>query len=501
MFKYLLFCFVFIVSIAQAQKTSTPAKKTIKPNTAKTVVKAPVAAGYNITITIKPLKNEPINLYSYYGTGYKLADSGILNSKSTVTFKGNKKLPGGIYTLIIPNKRLLFDLLMDETQHFTAVADTANINKVAYTGSPENVLNQEYTDKLIVLSPPITLAERNLKAATTAADSALYKQQVNDGLKAINIYREQLAAKHPDALLTTILNAMKRPEMPAAPVLANGTVDSLYPFYYVKDHFWDDADFSDDRLLNTPFFEQKIDDFYRNWVGPVPDSIIKEVKTMLLSARGGEAMYNFLLRKFTAKYMKPEIMGQDKVFVYLFENHYLRGDTSLLSEKDKKIVIERGYYLMSNQIGLYAPQLILNDSLNAEKSLYDVQSKYTLVIFWDPNCGHCKEMIPKFDSAYNASWKSVGVKVFAVNIERHAVAEWKKYITENKLSDWIHVYQTQQNYDAEMASQRPGIRQLYDVVTTPTIFLLDNEKHIIAKNLDINGFNEIIKYREKNKLP
>ena len=66
-----------------------------------------------------------------------------------------------------------------------------------------------------------------------------------------------------NSILTVFFNTLKRPEIPAMPKLANGKLDSTYPYYYVKNHWWDDVSFDDDRLVRTPFFEQKIEEYYK----------------------------------------------------------------------------------------------------------------------------------------------------------------------------------------------------------------------------------------------
>jgi hypothetical protein len=155
------------------------------------------------------------------------------------------------------------------------------------------------------------------------------------------------------------LNVMQRPEAPAMPTI-NGKLDSLYPYYYVKNHFWDDVVFNDDRLLRTPFFEEKLDEYFKNYVSREPDSIIEEVQYMLTVAKTGKEIYPFLLFKFTNKYIAPEFMGQEKVFLHLFQNFFAKGDTVLLNEASKKSITERAYSMMANQLGLAAPGLIIN---------------------------------------------------------------------------------------------------------------------------------------------
>ena len=42
---------------------------------------------------------------------------------------------------------------------------------------------------------------------------------------------------------------------------------------------------------------------------------------------------------------------------------------------------------------------------------------YTIVCFWDPTCGHCREEVPRMDSIYHAKWKNEGVKIYGVLTE------------------------------------------------------------------------------------
>jgi len=68
--------------------------------------------------------------------------------------------------------------------------------------------------------------------------------------------------------------------------------------------------------------------------------LIDEVKYILLSSKTGKEIYPYLLTKFTNKYINPEFMGQDKVFLYLFENFYAKGDTVLLNAASKKQLLK-----------------------------------------------------------------------------------------------------------------------------------------------------------------
>lgn len=476
---------VFTCSELSAQNAAAP----VKPAQAK---------GRNISITLTPLKNCKVYLGSYFGKSKALVDSAMLDDKSHGVFKGPAKLTGGIYFIVSPQLTIQFDLLMDAQQQFSIVADTAMKDKAVITGSMENDLYKSYAAYTTSKGTRLQQLDVEFRAPKTKEDSIRIRNEIVRTDKDLQDYRDGIAKKYPGTLLTSLLNAMRRPVAPAIPIV-KGKADSLYPYRYVKEHYWDDVNFNDDRLLRTPFFEPKMDDYFKNFVSAEPDSVISEVKYILLSARTGKEMYPYLLTKFTNKYMNPEFMGQDKVFVYLFENFYAKGDTVLLNPASRKTITERAYSLMANQLGQPAPQLELTDTAGKKISLYSIRAPFTIVAFWDPNCGHCKEEIPRLDSLYKNKWKNYGVAVYSVNIYENEIPAWKKFIAEKRLaSEWTHAYETREAKAAVEKAGQPNFRQLYDIYKTPTLYLLDKDKHIIAKQLSLEQFDDLIAAKRKS---
>jgi thiol-disulfide isomerase/thioredoxin len=475
---------VFLIMLAfcasalpsQAQKAPTPA----------------TSAGYQIPLTITPLKNCWVYIGCYYGKFKNLVDSAWVDNTSNAVFKGKTRLPGGIYFLVSPQRTILSEFLMDRTQHFSLKADTLRPEQLTITGSPENALFQEYTRYLNQKGPQLNALQAKLKSATNAADSAATRAQLVQANKELNDYRDSIVKKHPESMLTLFFQTLKLPEPPPMPVLADGKKDSLFPARYVKEHYWDNVPLHDDRLLRTPFFDGKLEDYFKYYVVPDADSLIQEVNYILLSARSGKDMFKYLLGRFTDKYINPEIMGHDKVFIFLFNQYYSKGDTAWLTAKQKEYIFNRAYSLMANQIGEPAAVLDLLDTTGKETPMYTIKAPFTFVIFWDPNCGHCKEVVPRVDSMYEAKWKKIGVKVYAVNVDEKAMDEWKKYIRENHLNGWLHAYQPKEQREADNKANRANFRQLYDVFQTPTMYLLDSEKRIIGKKLTIEQFDEVM---------
>ena len=468
-----------------------------KPNTAKPATA--IVLGRNIAITLTPYKNTWVYLGSYYGKSKTLSDSAYLNDKSVGIFKGKDKLTPGIYFVVSPQYGILFDILMDSKQQFSIVADTSKKENAIIIGSPENDLFKKYSQYSVNKSKALSDLTASYAAAKTNNDSLKIRTAMIQDNKEMQTYRDNIIKQNPKSLLAALFNAMKQPDAPPIPIV-KGKPDSTYPYRFIKDHFWDDVAFNDDRLLRTPFFETKIDNYFKFYVSPEPDSIYSELKYMLLSARTGKEMYPYLLTKFTNKYINPEFMGQDKVFLKIFEDFYAKGDTTYLNPASRKTITERAYSLMANQIGGQAPILDLIDTLGKTVPLYSLESTFTMVIFWDPTCGHCKEEIPRIDSIYKAKWKALGLKVYSVNVNEPKMAEMKQFLVEKKIStDWAEVYQTKAARDAEQAANQPNFRQLYDMYKTPTFYLLDDKKRIIAKQLSIEQFDEVIAAKLRKK--
>ena len=243
--------------------------------------------GHAIQISLKPYQNTKIYLGTNYGNNKVFADSCILNEKSEGIFKSKTKLTPGIYFIVSPKMTILFDLLVDEKQTFSIEVDTLNLKNVKITGSKDNELFQNYSKIINDLFIALNDIEQKFKTSTTAADSAKYKEAYTIKDKEIKQRRKSFMDTNPNSLMRFLLQTMDVPEIPAIPVV-NGKADSLYPFRYVKSHYWDNIVFNDNRLLRTPFFEKKLDDYFKNYVSREPDSIIDEVHYMLTVAKTGK---------------------------------------------------------------------------------------------------------------------------------------------------------------------------------------------------------------------
>mgnify|MGYP003339797826 CR=1 FL=1 len=123
------------------------------------------------------------------------------------------------------------------------------------------------------------------------------------------------------------------------------------------------------------------------------------------------------------------------------------------------------------------------------------KAKYTVLLFWDVDCGHCKKEVPILQAYYDSLHAAgISFEVYAVHSELDEVG-WKQYIKEHKLK-WVNVHSTDRQ---ELGTAK----YYYDVFSTPTIVLLDKNKNIVAKRIDADNLKivlnrEIDKARKQN---
>ncbi len=456
------------------------------------------AQGYKVAVQAPDYNSGIAYLTYYYGKNINIEDSAVVNSKGIIIFQKNEKLLPGVYSIVFPGKNKLFDFLVDKEQIINIKADTSDlINKTTVTGSKENILFQQYQKFVSSKAGYLQKELDAYKASKNKNDSLMHEKNYVSLNKELNDYRDNIIKQHPESMLASLLTSMKEPQvLNTKPVTRD---DSINNYQYYKKHYWDGITFMDDRVIRTPFFLPKVEKFFREIVSPAPDSIIKESDYLLLRARTAPEMYKFLLNWLTDEYINPKYMGQDAVFVHLFEKYHSKGISSWLNEKQMTAISNRAYMLMSNLIGEQAADLLMVDSSGAPLPLYSVKADYIIVCFWDPTCGHCREEVPRLDSMFHAKWQKEGVKMYGVLTETKELPKWREFINKYNLQSWINVYQTEEQRKEDDEAKKPSYKQLYDVTQTPTLYLLDKDKRIIAKKLTWQQIDDVLEMKIKNK--
>lgn len=457
------------------------------------------AQGFKITLEAPQYKEGIAYLIYYFGKNMNVEDSAAVNSKGTAIFQKNEKIKPGVYSIVFPGKSKLYDFLIDKEQIINIKApDSLNLlEKTVVTGSKENGLFQEYQKEAAKKGALMQQEIEAFKASTTKADSAAHEKKYQEINNELNTYREGIIENKSESMLASLLTSMKEPRvLHPRPVTRQ---DSLENYQYYKKHYWDGITFMDDRIIRTPFFLPKLERYFREVVSPAPDSTIKDMEYIILLSRSNPEMYKFLLNWLTDEYINPKYMGQDKVFVHLFEKYHSKGITNWLNEKQLTAISNRAYMVMSNLIGEPAANLQMTNMAGIKSPLYNIKANYIVIAFWDPSCGHCRTEMPRMDSLYKAKWKSEGVKIYAVLSEFKEKDKWQDFIKEHHMEEWTNVYESEAQKKAVEDAKTPSYKQLYDVTQTPTLYLLDKDKRIIAKKLTLEQMDEVLQAKIKNE--
>lgn len=457
-------------------------------------------SAYHIRLKMTDADDTMVYLLHYYGKNrpnvFKV-DSARFDKSMVADFNSNDPdFVGGIYIFLLSNRKADFEILLNKGDDIGVTATIAKLpDGVKFKNSPENERFQEYVTFLKDYAEMQKKFEKGLKDATSAADTAAVRKDAIAYSKKLTNYRRSYAKEHPNSLLSAIFNAMEVPEVPEGThLLEDGvTKDSTFAYRYYKSHYWDGFNFHDDRLIYTPLYDGKIEEYISKLVVPATDSVEHECDYLLKKAKGSKDVFHYTLWWLTRYAENSKIMGMDEVFVYLVENYYMKGDAFWLKNDELTKYIDRAQKIAPNVIGNIAPEIKLpNVVTKKEESVLGLKAKYTLIIFYSPSCGHCQHEMPGIDSLYKAVLKGKGVKIFTVATEGEEKAI-TDFITKYNMGEWTNTWNPDHTSD---------YHNKYDVYSTPTIYLLDEKKIIRGKRLDhtnLAGLIDMIEKRAKDK--
>lgn len=467
------------------------------------------ADGYKIKITISSLPEKQVILGHYLSKTMYPDDTVTLDKKGTGIFSGKKKLPQGMYLIYLPNASY-FDVAIGEDQEFSVTADTADfINTLRFEGSEEN---QEFIDFQRYFARLRTQADSLTTLIKATADKQA-KENLTAELKKINEKRieriESIKSAHPDFFISAFLNATLDVVVPDPPRDEKGAViDSNWQYYYYRNHYFDNFDFSDPRLLRTPFYEEKIMTFLNKVLPQIPDTLIVHIDNFIEKSRRDSNVFRYMLITLFNHYGKSNIMGMDAVQVHIADKYYIKeswwSDAKFINDLKERTA--KAKPLLIGQIApdaelMWVPTEHFKSAsvdtalrryphVGKKINLREIQARYLVVVFWEAECGHCKAAVPELYKIYERSLKPMNVQVLAIStlFGEEGKIQWVNFVNQHGLYDWINAWNPY-SYDFKVK---------YDVLTTPQIYILDENKKIIAKKISPEQVEEIIKAISKS---
>jgi hypothetical protein len=443
-------------------------------------------SGYDIKVHIKGLKQaDTVFLARYYGDKRFYQDTAIVDTKGFVTFADTTHLKEGMYFLLMPGQKI-FDFILSPSTFSFSINEADPIKSAQFKNSPDNTAFYAYQNFFLAQKEKADTLSVQSKTANPSQKTVITKQ-----LSAIDstmlVYIQNFLVVNPKSLFTAILKTSKDVDVPAAPKRADGSIDSAWQYHYYKKHYFDNVDFTDDRLIRTPVLVSKVDNYFKTLVVPRPDSLIKEIDMILTKCNSSPDLFEYFVREYTYKYETSQVMGMDAVFVHLGKNYYMKGKCPWASPATVQKIADRVGLIEPLLLGKKAPNLYMTDTSGTYRYLYDVNAKYTILFFWDSQCGHCQQETPKLYDWWLKN-RSKGIQVYAANIERKD-EEWLKFVRSKNIRQWLNVRDSKNHTDFKIT---------YDIYATPVLYVLDKDKNIIAKRISYENLDDFLAQYEKS---
>lgn len=436
--------------------------------------------GYQIGVDIEGYDQENLYLGYYYGDKTLIQDTATVNADGTFTFSGDEPLAPGMYLVVLAPDNNFFQLLIQEDeQQFQIKTNKDDLTSaLQFNGSSENKLFYDYLAFLGSVRPKAQSISQEMQTAGEERKAALQKEldKINQEVAA---YQQNILKEHTKSFTALVIRSNQGVEMPEF----SGTEEEkqMKNWLYTREHYFDNLDLGDSRLLRTSFLFERINTFIEKLHYQTPDSTIQAIDKVLAELEPSEESFKYYLIQFLNKYASSKIVGQDAIYVHLALNYYAKGQAPWVEEEQLNKIIEDARKLEPLLIGKIAPDVKLQKQDGSKVALYDMDSEYTILYFWRYDCGHCKESTPYMRDFYN-EFKDRGVKILAIcTKQRDEISGCWDYIQENEIQDWMH---TVDPYGLYMLD--------YNVQTTPQMYILDKNKKIVMKKIGAEQLGEVM---------
>jgi len=433
-------------------------------------------------------------ILGYYHTSRVLvSDTITLDEKGRGIFESDTLYPQGLYKIYL-NQDKHFDFLLSSDQQFAVFNPDFSVRNIRIEGATES---EEFVKYMHFLSDQ----QKKRKAYESAEENASreekkgYQAKIDSLTHSLQTYWKTTAAKYPGTWLAAFLMANYVPEpdeqtLPEA-IRTNDSLRMRYAYDFQKEHFFDCLDVTDERFLRTPLLPSKLETYFSGVLDPSIDSVRVGVMELIEKSRPSKPMFRYIASFYLNQSSNSKLMGMDALFVDIAKTYYLSGEAFWADSTTLAKIRENVIFREHNLIGQTAPDLVLESiSGNEFFRLHQLNNKITLVLIYEPGCSHCNEFVPMLYEEVYIPYRDKGLEVYAIySMDNHR--EWENFVRKYALTDWINVW------DEDHSS---GFKILYDARTIPQLYVLDENKTIIAKKLSVEQVKRIVMNElEKNR--
>ena len=237
------------------------------------------------------------------------------------------------------------------------------------------------------------------------------------------------------------------------------TAQVLLPQYSI----WEGFAFDDKQSVESRGAEERFARFLLSLEQQTPTQQAEQIGALLAEAEQYNATARFLT--LADKYLHDPNSPYRNDERYLLFLQYVA--THQLADYTTNPRYQKHYTMVQkNRVGHKAIDFPYTTQAGEKGRLYQLQSKYILLFFHDPDCEECQYVKKQLENQH-AYFAQKGVQVVAVYIDNEVEAWRKAYYP----SAWLSVYAP------EIDKQ-----DLYDIKALPTLYLLDYQKRVVLKD-------------------
>lgn len=243
---------------------------------------------------------------------------------------------------------------------------------------------------------------------------------------------------------------------------------------FILEHFWDQADFAPGSPLadSLEASEQAFVDFVSIIPHGSMEAAEKGIASLLEKAGANPAAYR-QIRDLSEKYLyelESPLLSEPiyRLFLLQYAVSPLLDEAAVARAKGQLELVNM------NRPGSKAADFRYTDRNGAERTLYETPSaRQTLLVFYNPTCDSCEQLI--FDLQHNPNVSEA--------IKRGEMSVVAIYSGPDRETWSASASSLPESWTVGYEPDTLEENDLYDFRATPTIFLLDNDKNVIIKDL------------------
>lgn len=212
---------------------------------------------------------------------------------------------------------------------------------------------------------------------------------------------------------------------------------------------------------------------------------------------GYQTQYNDADSYLNSRLLELIKTNKDDIAVLMFLDMFPKEQNAALHQEviaalhksyPEHLIVKERWNMMNSPaaktaIGAIAPELAFKDPDGNIRKLSDLRGKVVLVDFWASWCGPCRRESPNVRNVY-AKYHDKGFEVFSVSLDKD-YNNWVKAIKDDQLV-WPNHVSDLKYWSSEAAA-------IYGVRSIPSMFLLDREGRIVAKDLRGEALERAVK--------